>query len=194
MRAVVTSILAFMAALSLGLGTAWYMIAEGSPLTTGQIGPWSIWYAAGTPEPDPYTRAYQARIGRLPITTTSALYFYASADRSGEPLRAECDYTIEGRPIDAMWWSMAVYDGDGGLIPNEADRYSFSRTDILRRPDGSFQLVLAPSARPGNWLPTAGGGNLQLVLRIYGPRNYNDAIKGRLLERRLPAITKGGCG
>lgn len=194
MRALVTSILAFIVALSLGLGSAWYMIAEGSPLTTGQFGPWAIWYSAGNPEPDPYTKAYQARIGRLPITTTSALYFYASTDQAGKPLRSECDYTIEGQPINAMWWSMALYDGSGRLIANKADRYSFSRTDIQHRPDGTFQIALAPTARPGNWLPSGDRQALQLVLRIYGPRNYNDAIKGRLLEHRLPTIAKGECG
>lgn len=193
MRTLVATILAFIAALALGLGSAWYMVAEGSPLTTGQTGPWSVWYAAGNPEPDPYTKAYQARTGRLPITTTSALYFYASTDAAGQPLRSGCDYTIDGQPINAMWWSLAVYDGTGRLIANEAKRHAFSRTDILRRPDGSFRIALAPSARPGNWLPSGEAKKLQLVLRVYGPRSFNDMIEGRLLERRLPVITKGVC-
>lgn len=193
MRTVVTSILAFIVALALGLGSAWYMIAEGSPLTTGHIGPWSIWYAAGNPAPDPYTKAYQARNGRLPITTTNALYFYASTDEGGMQLRSDCDYLIEGQPINAMWWTLALYDGNGKLIANKAERYSFSRTDVLRRPDGTFRIALAPTARPGNWLPSGDRHNLQLVLRVYGPRHYNDAIRSRTLERRLPTITKGDC-
>lgn len=193
MRTVVTSILAFIVALTLGLGSAWYMIAEGSPLTTGHIGPWSIWYSAGNPTPDPYTRAYQARIGRLPITTTNALYFYASTDGTGRSLRSDCDYIIEGRPINAMWWSLALYDGTGRLIANKARRHAFSRNDVLRRPDGTFRIALAPTARPDNWLPSGDRESLQLVLRIYGPRHFNDAIQGRLLERRLPTITKGDC-
>lgn len=193
MRTVVTSILAFIVALTLGLGSAWYMIAEGSPLTTGHIGPWSVWYSAGNPAPDPYTRAYQARIGRLPITTTNALYFYASTDGAGKTLRSDCDYIIEGRPINAMWWSLALYDGAGRLIANKARRHAFSRNDVLRRPDGAFRIALAPTARSGNWLPSGDRESLQLVLRVYGPRHFNDAIQGRLLERRLPTITKGDC-
>jgi hypothetical protein len=182
-----------MLALSLGLGSAWYMIAEGSPLTTGRIGPWSVWYAAGNPEPDPYTKAYQARIGRLPITSTNALYYYARSDAAGEPLKSECDYVIEGQPINAAWWSLAVYDERGQLIPNKAGRHAFNRTDIIRRADGSFQVRLGSGARQGNWLPTGDGGTVQLVLRIYGPRKFNDTVKGRMLEHHLPTIAKAGC-
>jgi hypothetical protein len=192
-QALLTTILAFMLALSLGLGSAWYMIAEGSPLTTGQIGPWSVWYSAGNPEPDPYTKAYQARTGRLPITSTNGLYYYARTDQAGDPLNSECDYLVDGQPINAAWWSFAVYDERGQLIPNKANRHSFNRTDIVRRANGSFRIVLAPNARPGNWLPTGDSGSVQLVLRIYGPRNFNATVKGRQLEHRLPSIVKVRC-
>lgn len=193
MRTLFNTIIAFMLALSVGLGTAWYMIAEGSPLTTRRIGPWTVWHSAGNPDPDPYTRAYQARTGRLPITSTNALYYYARTDDAGEELRSECDYVVEGQPINAPWWSMALYDEEGRLIPNKANRYAFNRTDLIRRTDGTFQVMLAQNAREGNWLPTGEGRLLQLTLRVYSPRNFNDAVKGRLLERRLPTITKAGC-
>lgn len=193
MHFLVSLVTAFVFALTLGLTSAWYMIANGSPLTTGQIGPWSVWYGAGNPQADPYTKAYLARSGRLPITSTNALYYFAQTDEKNEPLKANCNYVIDGAPLNAMWWSIALYDESGRLIPNKANRHSFNRTDIIRRPDGSFQLTLSSTARQGNWLPTGERGGLQLMLRIYGPYNSNSAVRGRELESRLPRIYKDEC-
>jgi hypothetical protein len=190
---IITAISAFVVALSLGLGSAWYMIAEGSPLTTERIGPWSTWYATGTPDPDPYTRAHQARTGHLPLTSTSARYYFARSDASGAPLRSRCDYSILGQPINALWWSLALYDDNGRLIPNKAERHAFSRTDILREPDGSFRITLASKVRPGNWLPSGEDRQLQLVLRVYAPRNPSDPLQGSGPEHNLPEIRKEEC-
>ena len=71
----------FLLALAAGLGSAWYMIDAGAAFTTGRIGPWAVWYSAGNPTADPYTKAHFARTGRLPITSTSALYYSARSDR-----------------------------------------------------------------------------------------------------------------
>ena len=65
-------LLIFVLALLLGLSTAWYMIEEGSALTTSRVGPWTVWRSAGKPDADPYTKAHMARAGRLPITATRA--------------------------------------------------------------------------------------------------------------------------
>lgn len=182
-----------MVALFLGLGSAWYMIAKGSPLTTGHIGPWSVWYSAGNPEADPYTRAHLARTGRLPITSSSALYYYAETDGDGEPLSSDCNYVIDGEPVSAAWWSLAVYDDRGRLIPNKANRHSFNRNDIIRQANGAFRVILSSDAHAGNWLPSGTDKNLQLVLRVYGPRNSNNAIRGRQLAQFLPVITRSAC-
>lgn len=193
MRTLLILVVGFLLALSVGLGSTWYMIARGSPLTTGQFGPWSVWFEAGNPEADPYTKAYLARSGRLPITSTNALYYFARTDDSGQPLRASCDYVIDGKPINAAWWSLAVYDTAGRLIPNKAGRHSFSRTDIVRQADGSFRIVLSSAARPGNWLPTGDSETVQLVLRVYGPRDFNATVGGDPVERHLPEIQMVGC-
>ncbi len=193
MRALLNLLLIFACALTLGLGSAWYMIEEGSALTTHYIGPWSVWREAGKPDADPYTKAHMARMGRLPITATSALYFFASSDETGKQLSSDCEYVIEGRPLNAAWWSLAAYDGTGRLIPNKAGRHSFNRTDVARRADGSFRIVLARSARPGNWLPSAKQGSLKLVLRAYGLRNADNVFDKAAAERGLPTIREVVC-
>jgi hypothetical protein len=183
----------FILALILGLGSAWYMIEEGSALTTSRVGPWSVWRSAGKPDADPYTKAHMARAGRLPITATSALYFFANGDETGAQLSSDCEYVVEGQPLNAAWWSLAIYDGSGRLIPNKADRYSFNRTDVARRADGSFRIVLARSARPGNWLPTAKQGSLKLMLRAYDLRDADSVLDKAAAERGLPTIRKILC-
>ncbi len=194
MRSLLNLLFIFIIALILGLGSAWYMIEEGSALTTSRVGPWSVWRSAGKPDADPYTKAHMARAGRLPITATSALYFFADGDETGNSLLSTCEYVVEGRPLNAAWWSLAVYDGTGRLIPNKADRYSFNRTDVARRVDGSFRIVLAQSARPGNWLPTAEQGSLKLVLRAYDLRDADSVLDKAAAERGLPTIRKVVCG
>lgn len=193
MRSLLNALIVFMVALFLGLGSAWYMIDEGSALTTSRVGPWSVWRSAGKPDADPYTKAYMARAGRLPINATSALYFFADSDETGGSLRSKCEYVVEGRPINSAWWSLAVYDGTGRLIPNKAGRHSFNRTDVARRADGSFRIVLARSARPGNWLPSAEQGTLRLVLRAYGLRDADSILDPGMAAHNLPTIRKVVC-
>ncbi len=180
-------------AVAVGLSSAWYMVDHGSLLTTGRSGPWSVWSLAGNPDADPYTRAHFARQGRLPVTSTSALYYSTDRDDEGDRLTAECDYAIEGQPLDAAWWSIAAYRESGRLIPNKAGRYAFSSRDVARSGDGSFRIVLSAQARPGNWLPTTGSAELQLMLRIYGPRAPRDFTGERHLDANLPSIKRIAC-
>lgn len=193
MRTILKLLFIFVVALAAGLGSAWYMIEEGSALTTSQIGPWSVWRSAGKPDADPYTIAYMARAGRLPINATTALYFFAEKDSEGVTLDSQCEYIIEGQPINSAWWSLAVYDGTGRLIPNKANRHSFNRTDVARRADGSYRIVLAQSARPGNWLPSARQGSLKLVLRAYSLRDAERVVDTGSDPMSLPTIKKVIC-
>ena len=83
MRTFLDVVATFAVALLLGIGSAWYMIDHGSPLTTGRIGPWASWVSEGNPVADPYTKAHLARSGRLPLTSTIARYFVANSDSEG---------------------------------------------------------------------------------------------------------------
>ena len=66
----------------------------------------------------------------------------------------------------AAWWSLSVYDEQGRLIENAAERYSYNSATLMRAPGGRFSITLARNARPGNWLPTGDAGRLTLVLSI----------------------------
>lgn len=190
MRALGYFIGAFAVALVLGIGSAWYMIERGSLLTTTRIGPWTSWVSEGNPNADPYTRAHLARSGRLPLTSTAARYFSADTDSSGSRLSAGCEYAVSGAPLNARWWSIALYDSYGSLIPNASKRYSFNNEEAIRRSDGSYQIHMSPKARPGNWLPSGDdpSRNLTLLLRIYGLRETDVSGIGQIPDTSLPTI------
>ncbi len=194
MRSLAYFIGTFVVALMLGIGSAWYMIERGSPLTTTKVGPWDGWVTEGNPQADPYTKAHVARSGRLPLTSTVARYFTARTDSAGRRLASSCEYSIEGGPLNARWWSLAVYDSYGGLIDNPSARYSFNSEEMLRHADGSYRVYLSRQARPENWLPSgAANQSLVLMLRIYSPRETDASGIGLVPAERLPKIERKSC-
>ena len=194
MRSLAYFIGTFVVALMLGIGSAWYMIERGSPLTTTKVGPWDGWASEGNPNADPYTKAHVARSGRLPLTSTIARYFVARTDSEGYTLTSDCQYLIQGAPLNARWWSLAAYDQYGGLIENPSARYSFSSEELLRHADGTFRINLSSKARPENWLPSGAVEQpLVLMLRIYSPRETDASGIGLIPGERLPKIERVAC-
>lgn len=157
--------------LMLGIGSSWYMIEVGTPLTTVRHGTWTAWTNAATADVDPYTRAHFARTGSLPLSGSIATTFEARFDQDGQRLHSSCEYLLESPPLETNWWSLAVYDAYGLLIPNSADRHAFTSETYAASPDGGFYVVLARDARPGNWLPVGGAGRLTLLLTLVEPRS-----------------------
>lgn len=180
-------------ALLAGVGTSWYMIEYGSVFTTVRSGPWVSWKRAAAPDADPYTRARAARHASLPLSGTVARTYEARTDESGQRLHSSCDYAVEGSGLDEDWWTLAVYDDRGFLIPNPAERYGYNSTTIARAADGSFLVTLARDARPGNWLPTGGAGRLVLVLTVLEPHGGGDLSEQGAVGPRLPLIRKVAC-
>ena len=70
-------------------------------------------------------------------------------------------------------------------------RYGFTSREIVRRADGSFEIVIAPRANPGNWLPTGGIERYQLVLRLYDTAVGVSTKAGR--EVPMPAVSTRSC-
>lgn len=172
-----------------GIASSWYMIEVGTPLTTVKAGPWTSWPAAATPTADPYTRARTARHGSLPISGTVAQVWEARTDSTGQRLRSSCDYAVSGYGLNEGWWTIAVYDDHGLLIPNAANRHSFNKSTIMRSADGSFLVTLARDARAGNWLPTGSAGRLRLVLTLIEAGDGSGTASGAA----LPQISKVAC-
>ncbi|MBN8913069.1 MAG: DUF1214 domain-containing protein [Rhizobiales bacterium] len=178
--------------LILGLGSSWYMIERGSSLTTITAGPWVSWKSAGRPDADPYTRAHEARLGVLPLSTSVSHTFIARTDSDGRALHSSCDYVIEGREAPNFWWSLTVFDASGRLIPNVLGRSAFTSDTMAINPDGSYAATLSRDAHAGNWLPTGGAGRLALAFTVLDLGTRVVAQDGDI-EGLAPAITRKGC-
>jgi hypothetical protein len=178
--------------LVLGLGSAYLLVDDGFALITSQTGPWKTWSHAGSLTADPYTRAHIARSGDLPITSASGLIFQATTDSEGRDLSSSCEYEIIIRPFSAVWWSIALYNADGRLIPNKAGRHAFNAQNLTVLPDGTQRISLAPRARPGHWLPSGKDHDLRLVLRIIRPLSVEQRRHGAGFQT-LPDIQRIAC-
>lgn len=189
-----TDIAIFIAIVLLGgIGSSWYMVSAGSALTTRTSGPWTMWVSEGRTDADPYTRAHFATTGRLVVSTDLAATFVATTDNEGIRLHSSCEYKIQGRDFAASWWTLSVFNAKGGLIPNAAKRYAYTRDTIALRPNGEFVVTLAREARPGNWLPTGGAGRLAVVLTIVEPEPTDSANIDGGVDFALPVLEKVGC-
>lgn len=154
-------------AAGVGLGATWLALTQGTAYGGVTIGAWTAWPKTGTPGIDPYARAMIARSGELPIGSGDGVAFFARADDGGRVLDGRCDAALDGMTPQARFWTMTLYDPEGRLVPNSVQRQGFTSQEIVRRADGSFEIVIGPRARPGNWLPTGGIERYMLVLRLY---------------------------
>ncbi len=191
MRLVLGSLFALVVAAVIGLGATWLALSKGVAFGAVRIGAWTAWPKNGTREIDPYARASIARTGELPIGSGDGVAFVARVDDHGHVLDGRCDVAVSGTTPPARFWTLTLYDPDGRLVANSVNRYGFTSQEIVRRTDGSFDIVIAPRARAGNWLPTGGVERYVLVLRLYDTPVGVATRSGR--EATMPAITPGAC-
>jgi hypothetical protein len=182
---------ALMIAAGSGLGATWFAVTHAAAFGRIHVGAWTAWPKTGTPDIDPYARASMARNGNLPVASGDGLAFFARADDAGHALDGRCDTVLEGITPAARFWTLALYDPDGRLIVNAADRYAFTSQEITRQADGHFIIAIAPRARAGNWLPTGGADRIMLVLRLYDTPVGATTRIGR--EASMPSIAESGC-
>jgi hypothetical protein len=174
-----------------GLGTTWLALSHGTAFGAVTIGAWSAWPRTGTRDIDPYARATIARSGELPIGSGDGIAFVARTDDNGRPLDGRCDTVLSGFTPQARFWTVTLYDPLGKLVANSVARHGFTSQELVRRSDGSFEIVVAPRARAGNWLPTGGVDNYELVLRLYDSAVGVATRAAR--EIPMPAVSVRSC-
>ena len=191
MRLLLGFLFAFAVAAVFGLGLTQFALTRGTAFGAITIGAWTAWPKTGTAEIDPYARATIARSGELPIGSGDGVAFFTSSDDAGRALDGRCVVTLSGVTPAARFWTVTLYDPDGRLVPNAADRYGFTSQEIARNADGSFEIVIAARARPGNWLPTGGIDRYVVVLRLYDTpvRVATPTAK----DAPMPAVAQGSC-
>jgi len=190
-RLLIGTLFALAVAAAVGLGATYLTLTRGAAFGALTIGSWTAWPKTGTADADPYARATIARTGQLPVALGDGVSFTAQTDDSGKLLDGRCDIVLSGVTPAARFWTLTLYNTEGGLVANSVDRYGFSSQEIVRHADGSFEIVVAPRAKPGNWLPTGGVERYALVLRFYDTAVGVSTKAGR--ELPMPAISNGGC-
>ena len=177
------------ASLILGLGSAVLALR----LSRGQLqnGPWVTSLLTGSREAGLYLRAQIAVKALFALSREETIYFIATEDGAGEPLRASCRYRLDGGELPARWWSVTAYGSDHYLIENPLGRYSFNRENLERQPDRTWTIHVGPEEQRPNWIPSgAGSGRIELTLRLYNPA---PAILPQLATVSLPTIVREGC-
>jgi hypothetical protein len=167
MRLLIDIAIAFILALAVGIGSAWWAIDRGYIFGAVSVGPWTAWPESGSADADPYAEATLARTGEVPLGAGEGLAFTAAADSAGQRLRGDCVYRIAGQTPPARLWTLTAYDSAGHLMENPAVRTTFHSREILRHPDGTFAIAVSAEAMPGNWLPIGRTAAFRLALRLY---------------------------
>lgn len=191
MRLLIGTLFALAVAAAVGLGATYFALTRGAAFGALTIGSWTAWPKTGTSDADPYARATIARTGQLPLALGDGVSFTAQSDDTGKLLDGRCDIVLSGVTPAARFWTLTLYNGDGELVTNSIQRYGFSSQEIVRYADGSFEIVVAPRASPGNWLPTGGIDRYALVLRFYDTAVGVSTKAGR--ELPMPSIINRGC-
>jgi hypothetical protein len=174
-----------------GLGLTYFALTRGAAFGGLSIESWTAWPKTGTVDADPYARASIARSGRLPTALGDGVSFTVQFDDNGKALDGRCDVVLSGITPTARFWTLTLYNADGALVANSVTRYGFTSQEIVRRADGSFEIVVGPRAQPGNWLPTGGIERYELLLRLYDTAVGVSTKAGR--EVPMPAVATRGC-
>ena len=174
-----------------GGGSVWYMLDAQESFDAIHIGAWTAFPDIGAADADPYSKARIARAGVLALGRAEGLAFTADRDSSGEPLRRECAYSIEGGFPIARFWTLYAADQSLDLIATgKARPAALHSYQILRKDDNSAIVAASRHPAPGNWLPIWGSGSLYLVLTFYDTPIANGAALSDLV---LPQIRKAAC-
>ena len=167
MRLLIGTLFALLVAAAIGLGSTWFALTRNVAFGAIKIGSWTAYPKSGSAEIDPYARASIARSGELPMGLGDGVSFIAKSDDAGRPLDGRCDVLISGTTPQARFFTLTLYGLDGRLIANSMNRHGFTSQELVRKADGRFDVVVAPRARPGNWLPTGGVERYLLIMRFY---------------------------
>lgn len=191
MRLLLGTLFLLVVAVAVGLGATYYALSQGADFGGLTVGSWTAYAKTGTTDADPYARASIARSGRLPLALGDGLTFLAKSDDNNRPLDGRCDVVLSGITPAARFWTLTLYNAEGDLVANSVHRHGFTSEEIIRHPDGRFDIVVAPRANPGNWLPTGGIERYILAMRFYDTSVGVSTKEGR--EIPMPTIKTRGC-
>jgi hypothetical protein len=144
-RLLIGTLFALAVAAAVGLGATYLTLTRGAAFGALTIGSWTAWPKTGTADADPYARATIARTGQLPVALGDGVSFTAQTDDSGKLLDGRCDIVLSGVTPAARFWTLTLYNTEGGLVANSVDRYAL----VLR----FYDTAVGVSTKAGRELP-----------------------------------------
>lgn len=155
------------------------------------VGSWVAFPDIGTPDADPYTKARVSREGVLALGRAEGLSFIAEKDASGNILRQECAYVIEGKVPTSRFWTLYAADRSLTAITSEgAGASALHSYGILRGDGDTFSVTAGRKPAAGNWLAVHGNGQMYFVLTLYDtPVASSTGLSGI----QLPRIVRTAC-
>ena len=187
MKRTISLIILYLVAAAVGLSSTWFVLKRVG-LEGVTAGAWRADLLAGSAGAGLYTRARVAVNAVLALDRSETIYFLATHDDQGEPLRAECRYRLSGVAPNAAWWSITAYASDNFLFPVESHRYSISGSSLNIAAGEPFSASIGPASTRAD-IDTAGTGDLRLTLRLYKPDATLQKIPATL---QAPAIELAG--
>jgi hypothetical protein len=180
----------YLGAVVLGLGSAWWAIKY-APWNHSvvQVGAWKTNLQAGNQNADIYTRASVALNALLALDRSETMYFIATEDDTGRPLRSRCNYRVEGAAPNARWWSITAYADDMFLFDIAAGHHSLNGSTARLDARNHFAMTVGSQEQPGtHWLAANGDRGVVLTLRLYNPLPGLQAAPGSLLAPTITAL------
>ena len=154
---------------------------------------WLFSDTLGAPASSALERARIARSGPLALSSSEAVYFLTTEDRTGAPLNASCTYSVSGLDIDSQWWSVTLYDGiTRNYVPSRNQRSSWTSMSVPMSDTGAWTIELSREGGSGTWLatPQTDDHPIELLLRVYNP---SPETRERLPMIPLPVIERISC-
>lgn len=167
MRSILIPFLGLALSLALGLGSAWVAVRSPAPIDAIELGAWQAWPNAGTANADPYSLAWLARTGEIPLGSGEGLMLLAQSDDSGNPLTSNCDYRIFGQTPAARLWTLSIEDSEGRVAARGNAVAALGSDVLLHTPDGGFEITLSKNPQAGNWVSTEQAASFRIVVRLY---------------------------
>lgn len=177
--------------LSLGGALAWVSIQNNHGFGALSVGQWTAWPKAGSIGADPYSKAKVAADGDVPLGAAEGLTFHARTDNREEALLRQCRYVIRGKTPQARLWTLTAQDENDQLIINDDGRpSSLVSRNLLRNPNGVFEIHVGSAITSENWLEMTGTGPFMLLLRLY---DSPVTSTGEIDSTEMPVIIREAC-
>ncbi len=191
MRFLLNLLLLLVVALGIGFGLSWYALSDGRLFGALQSGLWVTWTRAGSPSPDPYTRAFITRNAALQLGQAEGIQLVATTDSDGRRLDRSCGYRVDGRTPTSTFWTLIPVGADDRSIARSDGPPGFHSNRIARANDGSMQLYFGKRLSALNWLELTGDGPFSLVLTLYDTTIFSGV--GASESTALPSIIRESC-